>query len=291
MDASTDDTSSSNASTPVATSPSVEAGAGAGAGQTPRAASSGNPEGLLPPRRKRNRPAKSCFQCRQRKIRCDRKYPCGSCIRAKFDNCTYRQPETRSWPPGGVLSPAPTAAPHPHHQVQQPLPAPAAIGHHGTQYHPPPPPYPPPQQSQQYLVPPTTFGSSYRGDRDVNSHDAYAGSSAAGAASLPTSSAYPSPHRNSNNTNWNGTTRDTVSGLESTIQQLQEQLAQQGTIIQQLQQGKGRDFASNDRSAGGNVSSQVGEVLPAGRGVMSKSRYFGQSHWMNGLRFVSSPLY
>ncbi|PYI02879.1 hypothetical protein BO78DRAFT_472377 [Aspergillus sclerotiicarbonarius CBS 121057] len=42
--------------------------------------------------RKRRRPAKSCEQCRQRKIRCDRNVPCGPCTRARSSlGCSYRQ--------------------------------------------------------------------------------------------------------------------------------------------------------------------------------------------------------
>ncbi|RDW79247.1 C6 zinc finger protein [Aspergillus mulundensis] len=41
--------------------------------------------------RKRRRPAQSCEQCRQRKVRCDRNVPCGPCTRARSDlHCSYR---------------------------------------------------------------------------------------------------------------------------------------------------------------------------------------------------------
>lgn len=40
--------------------------------------------------RKRRRVAKSCDQCRQRKVRCDRNIPCGPCTRARASlNCSY----------------------------------------------------------------------------------------------------------------------------------------------------------------------------------------------------------
>ncbi|RAL14450.1 uncharacterized protein BO97DRAFT_441478 [Aspergillus homomorphus CBS 101889] len=42
--------------------------------------------------RKRRRPAKSCEQCRQRKVRCDRNVPCGPCRRSRSSvDCSYRQ--------------------------------------------------------------------------------------------------------------------------------------------------------------------------------------------------------
>lgn len=42
-------------------------------------------------RRKRRRLAKSCEQCRHRKVRCDRNEPCGPCMRARGSvSCSYR---------------------------------------------------------------------------------------------------------------------------------------------------------------------------------------------------------
>ncbi|KAL4957566.1 hypothetical protein BDW69DRAFT_191536 [Aspergillus filifer] len=48
--------------------------------------------------RKRRRPAKACEHCRQRKVRCDLKLPCGPCMRAKSSlDCSYKdaQPESQ----------------------------------------------------------------------------------------------------------------------------------------------------------------------------------------------------
>lgn len=45
--------------------------------------------------RKRRRPALSCVQCRQRKVRCDRGLPCGPCVRARSSlasSCFYDSP-------------------------------------------------------------------------------------------------------------------------------------------------------------------------------------------------------
>lgn len=61
-------------------------------------------------RRKRNRPALSCVQCRARKIRCDRNEPCASCVRSKIVNCMFeeaRRPKPRLW----NLSPGPAGGP------------------------------------------------------------------------------------------------------------------------------------------------------------------------------------
>jgi hypothetical protein len=42
-----------------------------------------------PPPRKRRRPALSCEQCRKRKIKCDRNYPCTQCLQSKTAACSY----------------------------------------------------------------------------------------------------------------------------------------------------------------------------------------------------------
>ncbi|PLB49026.1 hypothetical protein P170DRAFT_464581 [Aspergillus steynii IBT 23096] len=60
-------------------------------------------------RRKRRRLAKSCEQCRQRKVRCDRNAPCGPCTRARASlSCSYRNKAstTTSSFPLDVIPPA-----------------------------------------------------------------------------------------------------------------------------------------------------------------------------------------
>lgn len=50
-----------------------------------------NQQPELGPPRKRQRKAKSCEQCRNRKIRCDQTVPCGPCRRSRDHlSCTYR---------------------------------------------------------------------------------------------------------------------------------------------------------------------------------------------------------
>lgn len=51
------------------------------------ASSAGSPQ----PKRRRRRPARSCEQCRRRKIRCDLRQPCNGCVRARVSmECSYR---------------------------------------------------------------------------------------------------------------------------------------------------------------------------------------------------------
>ncbi|KAF2132735.1 fungal-specific transcription factor domain-containing protein [Dothidotthia symphoricarpi CBS 119687] len=54
----------------------------------------------LPSSRRRDRPQFSCNLCKQRKLRCDRQYPCGACgLRGLGQSCTYVPNESR--PVGG----------------------------------------------------------------------------------------------------------------------------------------------------------------------------------------------
>lgn len=63
--------------------------------------------------RKRRRPAKSCEQCRRRKIRCDQNMPCGACVRARASlQCSYLPDsvDTRGISAHGLVSePAPVS--------------------------------------------------------------------------------------------------------------------------------------------------------------------------------------
>ncbi|KAE8153450.1 hypothetical protein BDV25DRAFT_168906 [Aspergillus avenaceus] len=66
---------------------------------------------------KRRRPAKSCEQCRQRKVRCDQNIPCGPCTRARTElRCSYRgtaaSPQT-PLPTPDLYGPIHDVVPHP----------------------------------------------------------------------------------------------------------------------------------------------------------------------------------
>ncbi|KAH8434053.1 uncharacterized protein LDX57_011690 [Aspergillus melleus] len=71
-----------------------------------------------PDRRKRRRLAKSCEQCRHRKVRCDRTAPCGPCTRARGSlSCSYRNTAataavTTAPAATASLSPIRTSRPH-----------------------------------------------------------------------------------------------------------------------------------------------------------------------------------
>ncbi|KAK7413060.1 hypothetical protein QQX98_008068 [Neonectria punicea] len=58
-----------------------------------------SPAASTPPKRRRRRPARSCEQCRRRKIRCSQGKPCAGCVRARAPmQCTYRDGSPRDSP-------------------------------------------------------------------------------------------------------------------------------------------------------------------------------------------------
>ena len=62
------------------------------------------------PPRKRRRPALSCFECRRRKIKCDRNQPCNQCVQSRVPRCSY---DAESTPPNlasGQWSETPVAS-------------------------------------------------------------------------------------------------------------------------------------------------------------------------------------
>ena len=67
-------------------------------------------ETVVPPR-KRRRPALSCVECRRRKIKCDRNDPCSQCTQAKVASCTYKDgyPGPSNSHAAKLGSPAPSA--------------------------------------------------------------------------------------------------------------------------------------------------------------------------------------
>ncbi|KAB5532513.1 hypothetical protein GE09DRAFT_973231 [Coniochaeta sp. 2T2.1] len=119
----------------------------------------------------------------------------------------------------------------------------------------------------QLPLPRIGIGNGFRNEEPFGIPLAHDGSSATRlAASLPTPRTWPSPSSNYGKTGestGHGKDIDRSARLEGDIAQLQREPGQ-----------------------GGSASGQPGEhAPPTDRGVMSKSRYFGQSHWMNTIRF------
>lgn len=63
-----------------------------------------------PPPRKRRRPALSCFECRRRKIKCDRNFPCKQCVQSRIQTCTFSPHAATGTAFGGVRNSIPTSS-------------------------------------------------------------------------------------------------------------------------------------------------------------------------------------
>ena len=101
-----------------------------------------------PPLRKRRRPALSCEQCRRRKIRCDRNYPCNHCSASKTAVCSYSSDnvvahalQEQSHPKYGLTIPErkkqPSSIASTHHSSDASSPRPATFSARTTEHNSP----------------------------------------------------------------------------------------------------------------------------------------------------------
>lgn len=192
--------------------------------------------------RKRRRPALSCEQCRRRKIKCDRTYPCGQCIQSKTASCTY-SPD--SVPGVGHVNRA--GIHKPRQAVQEPR-GQAPLGSWSRE--------------DSIAIPSRPRGPEFAPTSNDQSSDS---ASQKGLASSDTSrTAWSSP------------------GAEE-VQELQELASNPkgkqllGRLLEKLNEPKAKDTGSTvEREEFQFRLEQKDQV----RGTVSKTRFFGQSHWM-----------
>lgn len=236
------------------------------------------PRSVVPPR-KRRRPALSCEQCRKRKIKCDRTYPCGQCTLSKTAHCSY-SPDS-----AGAIQ---------HLNKRSSL-----------------PPAPGPSVYQNTL--PFTSGLPSR------PRDALSTASPNTQPSIDEFS--PKPPLSSTGTSWHSPTSehlhdDTSSkALLDRIQKLEERLAianqrndrqEDSYYGPQAQDDDLERSKPRERNAMASfIETQKGDLFfnPEGqlrgtfeqkgklKGTVSKTRFFGQSHWMYSFGTVSPLLH
>ncbi|KAL8359011.1 hypothetical protein RB598_007727 [Gaeumannomyces tritici] len=194
--------------------------------------------------KKRRRPALACEECRRRKVKCDRGAPCDTCIKTKHPHCTY----TPSQPP-------------------------------------PPPPDSGPSRDRPALLPakqPTAGSLSVLDENVSRAQVGYPGEKdefgfwhpiapeslsepLGSSCNTDASSRAPDSHRSS------APSSVTSSGhshyLEGRVRQLEEQLAS----VRLHGQADARQEAR-----------RKGPWMEIREGSIQKTRYFGQSHWLNG---------
>lgn len=180
------------------------------------------------PVKKRRRPPLSCEQCRKRKIRCDRTFPCNHCKKSKDAICTYaasHKPEVTSRRP------------------QPSLPSTEASAHSSPRV-----PFPALQQE--------------RPDFEFSRQ-----------STLPTPLRDPFSTQPSTPSQSASASASNVDRLVARVSQLEKKLAQNVHL--------------HDPS---EVSIHYGplsiDTTVHIKGSVSKTRYFGESHWMNGASLV-----
>ena len=193
--------------------------------------------------KKRRRPALSCEQCRNRKVKCDRNEPCSTCIKSKIaSSCTYVPTHT---PPSWLKKNRPTNK---------------SIGTASSSR----------ASSKPFILPAS--------DRNVQ-----APSQDVGAISKPTPpSRGITPDRQCSSFTYTADDSgiEKVDWLAARVHHLEEKLSRVVTL--------GQESEDHESTQGTEFS------VPA-KATVSKTRYFGRSHWMNGAAmvkhssFLSSP--
>ncbi|EEQ87416.2 C6 zinc finger domain-containing protein [Blastomyces dermatitidis ER-3] len=199
------------------------------------------------PPRKRRRPALACDQCRRRKIRCDQKVPCDQCHRSKkslsIHACTYTHAQTSAGPSSSSSARCCDSS-----QPQRPSALQA----------PPAPTVPIPQISRPGNFP------SYPSPFTANESD-------------------QSTHADDQRSDVTGSIRNVAQDLQSaaTIQALVDRVR---LLEKKLAQSTSTSSVAASSSPGGRrldaLEDREALHTPV-RGTFSKTRFFGQSHWMN----------
>ncbi|KAI0532712.1 hypothetical protein GGR58DRAFT_489230 [Xylaria digitata] len=182
---------------------------------------------------RRRRPALACVSCRKSKIRCDRKQPCGACVRSRHKTCvfeTLRRPTSRRSGIASTADPSRTA-----------------------------------DAERRSNLGPVTPASSVP---TTNDHD------------------HVSPLREPDSTNPDLQILD-ANGVLKRLFNLERRL-DESTAAREPPERSDQRTARFD----GQVieSYLAADIHAMSRGVVSKTRYFGQSHWMNGIVHFKSML-
>lgn len=187
------------------------------------------------PAKQRRRPALSCVECRSRKVRCDRRKPCGACTRVRSTTCTYR-PQ-----PAGIREISPVGASSASGSNDRDHASPARSSPHPT------------GPSNEFdvmvnrYVAPGIFGNHSRQQQSLLSTD------------RPSLNLALQPETESS---------VLISSLMRKIQCLE--------IEKEVREGRHE-----------GSSSPIRESARATTGQFIKSKFYGQSHWVNALEPVS----
>lgn len=180
------------------------------------------------PTRKRRRPALSCEQCRRRKIKCDRDYPCGQCLQSRTVSCSYS-------------------------------PSSAGMSRHVND-----------TTSTAFLPVQSSIGIPNRARSIPSSSSTHVSSIGLSPTSVSLSSAtHPSLYSSPISAPGESHQEETLDSkvLLDRIRKLEAQLA-----ISKSELAKSEQMTT--------LSSSIPNSTPELRGTVSKTRFFGTSHWM-----------
>ncbi|KAM3506231.1 hypothetical protein MY10362_002499, partial [Beauveria mimosiformis] len=226
--------------------------------------------------KKRRRPPLSCEQCRRRKIKCDRSFPCNHCSKSGGAvSCTYapaHTPKSRSKKPARADTAAAAAPP------------------------PPPPPPPPPAQSSSSPCSPSSPGRSVSLRPAAAAPPRLRPTARATQIHTPDSEEF---HRGStwqplrpSSASYSTAAAAAAGGPPPAGRPLSPAVIQEQVEAKQVHRDASRSSTTvTAAAAAGGVEGQRGgnerharrrsEYTPPPKGSTSKGRYFGQSHWMN----------
>lgn len=195
--------------------------------------------GVSTPPRKRRRPALSCEECRKRKIKCDRTFPCKQCEQSRTALCSYVDNPV---PPANHVRARPTATAQP-------------IQHGGIPNH--------------IRSPPSIASEAYSSSHTFSPNPVTL--SDGGQTSNWTS---PSSHDLPEDSVTHKALLDRIQNLEKSLalQNKQQTPESLGTAIHRRRNG--REFVLE---------------LKELKGTVSKTRFFGSSHWMYSFGTVRVP--
>ncbi|CAG9955846.1 unnamed protein product [Clonostachys rosea f. rosea IK726] len=213
--------------------------------------------------KKRRRPALACEQCRRRKVRCDRRLPCSTCVRTNHVDCTYVPLQKVATPDRGFPKQA------------DPVSVAKEFGlvalHEAT-------------SGVSELPAILTPGHSTRSDPWVNDEPI---PQTAGHFSIADSS--PDDHSGPADFGLWQPVRP-VSSLAARGSRPKDALLDRiRQLEQQVADLKGQCKHTGVDLLEDGIAPSVG--LKYSRGSVSKTRFFGQSHWMNSADMVCSMLH
>ncbi|KAK8080828.1 hypothetical protein PG997_008646 [Apiospora hydei] len=214
------------------------------------------------PDKRRRRPALACVACRRSKVRCDRNMPCGACVRSKHKTCVYEPGPTKANSRNSAVAAAAAAA-------GPTGPGPLLGADVGV-------------ESRFPISPAASSQAPSIVDTSTASFDDHVASSshsieAAAADEVSTSNCAVSQVAAAHD----------VDSLLQRVKELERQLEAARISPQanaQFNAPKIPDAA--EASVTTYPTYLTDDIHTMNKSVMSKTRYFGQSHWMNIVTFL-----